>query len=357
MPGAKPQPAAAPPPPPPPPPQSDGVAEAAYAPGAATAPEPAPAAASDAAAAPSKVKGKAADSWLKAQAEPEPAAELEPEPAPAADEDAPTRLLSIAGQPLEFAHARFGASRCEIRDVKAVAVDPIKADDFVQNVEQLNGNIAVAERGAITFVQKALKIQNAGAVAALFVNADDELFTLDGDEDDQVGATPSINLRTKPSHAQRVSAVCLFFAGRVHPDHVRAGAGRLEPAHPPGLRRVARGSAALQSPGALRRRRGRRNPVRGCEQEERADGRRGAGRAVWLESAKFELPVESWCFGPKTQLLSVSPTLLTTRFERPQHAREGWRVSSHTRGFRVEAQPRSSAKRPPPKQAGARRGP
>jgi len=140
------------------------------------------------------VKGKAADSWLKAQAEPEPAAELEPEPAPAADEDAPTRLLSIAGQPLEFAHARFGASRCEIRDVKAVAVDPIKADDFVQNVEQLNGNIAVAERGAITFVQKALKIQNAGAVAALFVNAGDELFTLDGDEDDQVGATPSINL-------------------------------------------------------------------------------------------------------------------------------------------------------------------
>jgi hypothetical protein len=141
---------------------------------------------------------KLADSWMK-KSEPEP----EPEPEP---ESVSTRELLIDGTAVEFAHARFGASNCDF-DVTAVAVDPIKANGIIGNAAHLAGNIAVAERGEVPFVEKAISIQNAGAVAALFVNTDDDLFTIDGGPDDQdvkmpivfVRARDGAGLMTKPS--------------------------------------------------------------------------------------------------------------------------------------------------------------
>jgi hypothetical protein len=100
-------------------------------------------------------KGKLADSWMKKS-------EPEPEPEPAAAGGAGGRELLIDGVSVAFAHARFGKSKAEI-DASAVAAQPIKCDDFIGNVVDLSGNIAVAERGVITFVEKAIKVQNAGA--------------------------------------------------------------------------------------------------------------------------------------------------------------------------------------------------
>jgi hypothetical protein len=141
-----------------------------------------------------KKSGKFTDNWMK-KSEPEP----EPEPEPAAGGDTPRELL-IDGVAVEFAHARFGKTKCDI-DVSAVAVQPIKCDDFIGNVVDLSNNIAVAERGVITFVEKAIKMQNAGAVAALFVNTDDELFTLDGGEDDMDVAIPIVFVRARDGAA------------------------------------------------------------------------------------------------------------------------------------------------------------
>jgi hypothetical protein len=104
------------------------------------------------------------------------------------------RRLVLGGEEVQFAHARFGASKCELPDACTVAVDPIRADDFLRNVVDIQGNVAVVERGGASFAEKAMRAQNAGALACLFVNTDDELWTLGGDADDHDVTLPVVSL-------------------------------------------------------------------------------------------------------------------------------------------------------------------
>ena len=140
------------------------------------------------------------------------------------------RRLVVGGKEIEFAHARFGATKAHItgsdvqvrirsvdilliltppalvgsgvcgmaryrsvslcacdssypygcHGLQAVCVEPILCNHFLSNVGEINGNIAVIERGGCSFADKATRAQNAGAIACLFVNTDEELFTLGG---------------------------------------------------------------------------------------------------------------------------------------------------------------------------------
>ena len=58
--------------------------------------------------------------------------------------------------------------------VRLVRADPPRAEAELSNIAQLSGAIALVYRGACTFTEKARRVQAAGAVAAVFVNSDDE---------------------------------------------------------------------------------------------------------------------------------------------------------------------------------------
>ena len=107
---------------------------------------------------------------------------------------APNQVL-VGQRPVEYANARFGARRARIVRARAVPCDPRLADAPLQNPELLQGCVAVAARGGCTFVEKARRVQSAGASAVVFVNSEDTLFTLPGDKDDDDISIPIVFLR------------------------------------------------------------------------------------------------------------------------------------------------------------------
>lgn len=58
--------------------------------------------------------------------------------------------------------------------IKLVRTDPPRAEIELANAADLTGAIALIYRGACPFTEKAQRAQNAGAVAVVFVNSDDE---------------------------------------------------------------------------------------------------------------------------------------------------------------------------------------
>ena len=82
---------------------------------------------------------------------------------------------------LEFAWAQFG-TRALISHVAFVLCDPERADRELSNAEQLNQKVAVATRGGGPFVEKAQRVQKAGAVALVIINTDNTLMTPGGDD-------------------------------------------------------------------------------------------------------------------------------------------------------------------------------
>eukprot|EP01050_Picozoa_sp_SAG11_P013195 SAG11_NODE_1526_length_4741_cov_1.622576_2_plen_310_part_00 len=100
-------------------------------------------------------------------------------------------LLRIAAQGpqaavarrLPFAVARLGASSCHFEQLQAVPAFPRLANTTIRNSDQIRGNCAVVERGDCSFAVKARYVLEAGAAALLFVNSDDELFTVSADAD------------------------------------------------------------------------------------------------------------------------------------------------------------------------------
>lgn len=71
---------------------------------------------------------------------------------------------------------------------RAVLVEPIKACEEPENVDQIKGNIAVMERGSCMFVDKARRIQKVGAIGAIILDntpgtnsATSPLFSMSGD--------------------------------------------------------------------------------------------------------------------------------------------------------------------------------
>jgi tetratricopeptide (TPR) repeat protein len=97
-------------------------------------------------------------------------------------DEADNGALLLAGRAVPFATAAFGATKCGLHAANAVAVDPPRADGELTNGSALSGHVAVVERGVISFVQKARRVQKAGAIAVLFVNNDEQLFTVGGED-------------------------------------------------------------------------------------------------------------------------------------------------------------------------------
>ncbi len=82
---------------------------------------------------------------------------------------------------LGFAWAQFG-TRAPIAHVSAVLCDPECADQELRNAEQLDQKVAVVKRGGNTFGEKAHRAQQAGALALIIINSDNELFAAKVDD-------------------------------------------------------------------------------------------------------------------------------------------------------------------------------
>ena len=109
---------------------------------------------------------------------------------PFADEVCADGELLLAGRAVPFARARFGPNECELpAGSTAAAADPPLVDAPLRNGADLAGVVGVAERGVVSFVAKARRLQEAGCVCALFVNSDEQLFTVGGE--DGAGSTSS----------------------------------------------------------------------------------------------------------------------------------------------------------------------
>lgn len=76
-------------------------------------------------------------------------------------------------QPVEANVARFGAQSCALSDAVALRAIPPLANSDLRNAPNLNGAIAVVERGGNAFVDKALRVQAAGAVGMIVINTED----------------------------------------------------------------------------------------------------------------------------------------------------------------------------------------
>ena len=70
--------------------------------------------------------------------------------------------------------AAFGAETASLQDRIAAWASPRMADADLTNVSELVGKVVIVARGGVPAVQKARRVQNAGAVACIIVNADDK---------------------------------------------------------------------------------------------------------------------------------------------------------------------------------------
>jgi hypothetical protein len=95
-------------------------------------------------------------------------------------------VVVIAGRRVPFATARFGARRAAFPSaMPTVVASPRRADSDLRNADALRGAVAVVVRGECSFCEKAARVQAAGAVAIVFVNTDEELFSVAPGEDEQ----------------------------------------------------------------------------------------------------------------------------------------------------------------------------
>ena len=77
--------------------------------------------------------------------------------------------------------AHFGAELATIEDVRASDVHPIRGESALANASHVTGSVAVMDRGAVSFCEKARRAQAAGAVALIVVNSSDDAFIIDSD--------------------------------------------------------------------------------------------------------------------------------------------------------------------------------
>jgi hypothetical protein len=98
----------------------------------------------------------------------------------------------IAGREVEFAPARFGGRVIDISEASAFCANPLIANAQLANGDTIRGNIAVVQRGVCSFVEKALRCQEAGALAVIVVNTDDDLFVIGGAPGEQAVEVPIV---------------------------------------------------------------------------------------------------------------------------------------------------------------------
>ena len=95
-------------------------------------------------------------------------------------------VLKVQGEDgereMRFMWAGFGDRSASLADVPAVLCDPDLADGALTNADQVKGSMAVVRRGANSFVEKAKRAQDAGAVGLIIINNADELLKAGGDD-------------------------------------------------------------------------------------------------------------------------------------------------------------------------------
>jgi len=117
------------------------------------------------------------------------------EPANAAAAAAMGSDAALAAVGCDFATAAFGAMRAEFSRHGAVCAEPLLADSPLENAAAVHGNLVAIERGGVSFVQKARHAQAAGAAGIVFVNTDEELFQVGGEDGDEDISLPVVGLR------------------------------------------------------------------------------------------------------------------------------------------------------------------
>lgn len=109
--------------------------------------------------------------------------------------------LHVAHRAVPFSTARFGASVGGCDGRRAVVVQPLRAQAALTNAAEVSTNVAVIERGGVSFVEKARRAQAAGAAAVLFVNTDEELFVIGGEDGDEDISIPVVMIRASDGSA------------------------------------------------------------------------------------------------------------------------------------------------------------
>ena len=85
---------------------------------------------------------------------------------------------------VDFLRAAFG-THDDVMATPILRAEPFQADAPLRNCEALRGKIALVQRGsssgaACSFVEKALRVQGAGAVAMVLVNTEDSMISPGG---------------------------------------------------------------------------------------------------------------------------------------------------------------------------------
>ena len=114
---------------------------------------------------------------------------------------APEDTLRLGGASAPFSKARFGAESGSCEGARAVRAEPLQADSDLANGDDICGAVAVVERGVCSFVQKARRVQAAGGIGVLFVNTDDDLFVVGGEDGDEDIELPAVMVRASDGGA------------------------------------------------------------------------------------------------------------------------------------------------------------
>ena len=114
---------------------------------------------------------------------------------------APEDTLRLGGASAPFSKARFGAESGNCEGARAVRAEPLQADSDLANGDDICGAVAVVERGVCSFVQKARRVQAAGGIGVLFVNTDDDLFVVGGEDGDEDIELPAVMVRASDGGA------------------------------------------------------------------------------------------------------------------------------------------------------------
>ena len=95
-----------------------------------------------------------------------------------------------------FERGIFGSYH-DICDVPIIRAAPELADHALSNSDNLQGAIAIVKRGACSFVEKALRVTEAGAVGMIVVNSEDTMIA-PGDSEQEGGGVliPVVGIRS-----------------------------------------------------------------------------------------------------------------------------------------------------------------
>eukprot|EP01047_Picozoa_sp_COSAG01_P018818 COSAG01_NODE_1028_length_12028_cov_5.688826_9_plen_353_part_00 len=103
------------------------------------------------------------------------------------------RITDTLGNTFVGQVAAFGPAAARLERVLCVKAQPRYAHKPLRD-ERTRGSIVVVERGRVTFQEKALRVQEVGGVACVFVNTSDEPFVAFADGDAAAATRPPVTI-------------------------------------------------------------------------------------------------------------------------------------------------------------------